>query len=437
MRKLAAIIWLSAGFAGGMALGAEDLPAAAETAALVASPELEAIFADWAARKAQMPSGDFEWRVVQQIRSPTFGALSVAEDVPVAMSKPRLLRTQFDASSFRLEGGSLPAVLLSQSASFSSIPTSATAEGQFRAAMAARFALPGPVEKPQPYTVLINSHREIHFWAQKGEAHASGVVLAAGQRNRSLDEHAAAALHAKLLDAMQFAVHPSFGIRQADWEENCRMLDEHAVVEGRPCLVIEESHGSGRFWIDPSRGSVVVRRLLVGTDNSVQWQYDIDYDRNADGVWMPVKLNVLRMNTFGDAYDQISIIRESGSLNVETPQALTWDVPPGTLVTDRVAHEQYFVRADGTRRAITYREAIAGITYAELQSGRAARAVSSPKQRPVRSSVGRAVIKLLTWPWILFTLSMIYAVSMASRKRIRRPERRGMSMLAGMGQDQT
>ena len=83
MRKLAAIIWLSAGFAGGMALGAEDIPAAAEAAVSAVSPELEAILADWATHEAQMLSGDFEWRVLQQIRSPTFGALSVAEDVRV------------------------------------------------------------------------------------------------------------------------------------------------------------------------------------------------------------------------------------------------------------------------------------------------------------------------------------------------------------------
>lgn len=66
-----------------MALWAENIPAAVETTAPAVSPELEAILAEWATREAQIPSGDFEWRVLQQIRSPTFGALSVAEDVRV------------------------------------------------------------------------------------------------------------------------------------------------------------------------------------------------------------------------------------------------------------------------------------------------------------------------------------------------------------------
>lgn len=283
--------------------------------------------------------------------------------------------------------------------------------------------------------VLINPQREMHFWAQEGAAHTSGVVLAAGQRNRSLDIHSSAALHTKLLDALRLAVHPSSGLRQTDLEENHQVLSQRAIVDGRPCLVIEEPCGNGRFWIDPSRGSVVVRRLLIGIKNSVPWQFDIDYDRHADGVWIPVKLSALRMNSFGDAYDQISIIRESGSLNVEVPQTPTWDFPPGTLVADRVANEQYLVRADGTRRTITYRDTRAGLTYAELQSDRAAPVAISLEERQFRNSLRKTVWKLLTWPGILLTLPTIYAVCMANRAGFRRLVRPGKFLPAGMGQD--
>ena len=218
MWRLVTLIGLSVGFACGRALGAEDIPLAAEAATPVVSPELATMLTDWEAREAQIPSGSFEWRVVQQIRSPTLGVLSVVDDTREA----KRLRTQFDVSGFRLEGGFLPAPLLSRPPTFSSLPTTSTPDVQFRAAMAARFALPIPVEKPQPYTVFINSHREVHFWAQEGQAHPSAVVLAAGQQNRSLDDHAAAALHAKLLDALLLAVHPSFGMRHADLQENHR-----------------------------------------------------------------------------------------------------------------------------------------------------------------------------------------------------------------------
>ena len=300
MRQLAVIIWFLSNVAGGLTVRAQEIPVSTDTAAPAAAPELQAILADWVSRESRLRSGQFEWRVLRRIRSAKFGALSAA-DASVAQEETdpdfgevglqleRLLRTRFDASSFRLHGTSISAVPSAKPHSPSSIPASASVEGQFRAALAARFSLPISLEKPQPYMVQIDPQREVHFWAQDGAAPPLGLVLGAGQRSRYLDDHSSAALLTMLLDAMRFAVRPSIdagGFAQKGGQD-CRVLPQTAVVDGRRCLVIEEPHRNVRYWIDPSCGSVVVRHVLFGTDGAVRWQSDIDYDRNAACLMPP------------------------------------------------------------------------------------------------------------------------------------------------------
>lgn len=428
MSGLAAMICLGICLASGFALGAETGLEAAGTAPPAARPELVSILADWASRASQVRSGKFQWRVLRQIRSPTFGVSSAAHDSAGTGSPPESVRTVFDERAFRLDGHCVPTVRLGDSATWLSIPASGSAEeDQFRAAMRARFARHVPVDESQTYALLFVPEREVQFWAAQGEAYPRGIVSAAGTNGRSLDGNPSATLEAGLLDALRLAVRPSFGASNVDLEVNLRVLPSRPVVEGRPCLVIEEplddcgESGSRRLWIDPSRGSLIVRYIVADSGGSVQWQHDVEYDRESEGIWLPAQVTVLRLNRFGDAHDEMSFIRESASLNVELPpETFSGDFPPGTWVCDHVAGEQYLVRADGTRRLLAFNEILAGTSYAELLSDGSPGSAVSLEERRLRNSVRQTLFKLITWPWILVTLAAIYAVWITGRAGFRR-----------------
>ena len=102
MSRLAVVLWMSVCLACGFA-GAQETSEPSHTRATSAQPELQRILTDWAARESMLRSGELEWRIDRQNRSPTFGGSAANEDSSAAAGEPRLLRTVFDARGFRLK----------------------------------------------------------------------------------------------------------------------------------------------------------------------------------------------------------------------------------------------------------------------------------------------------------------------------------------------
>ena len=213
-------------------------------------------------------------------------------------------------------------------------------------------------------------------------------------------------------------------------------------MDGNACVVVEERlseswEGQTRqLWIDPARGNVVVRsRHTVRDKSDCAHDYDIEYDAGDTGLWLPRTISVLRMSPLGDPLDAISIARigarsqhifsdstpDSGAHNVaahsnESTDFLAWEPRPGTWVDDYIENKQYFVRTDGSRRSIAFKENYAGLSYQDLV---AEETDAKSWNRLARTRIGRSIlviaVKACTWPGILLTLPAAFLIGKTVR----------------------
>lgn len=433
------MIWLSAHLACA-ALGREGIAREPGAPLRPSSGELAGVLADWASRESQVRSGTFEWRIDRRNQSSTFGALSVRK-LSTAEPSSEAVRMLLDAHSFRLEGRCIPTVRLGELASFLSVPWNRSggesSAREFDAAVRSRFADPERDREPQPYTIVVEPRREVHFWDESGQAYPRGLIMPVGAGSRALGSDSPAVevvpLQFALLDALRLAVRPSSRDGRAHSGKNVRVLSDRPVVQGRSCLVIEEplgrqrEAGSRRLWIDSSRSGLVLRCILSGKSNKAWRQYDIDYDQ-VDGVWVPSKLIVLQLSDKGDPHDQLSATRESVILNPELPAELvSRHFPAATWVTDYIAHEQYIIGRDGMRRPPAVSEILTGAIATGFESERSADTPESLKRWSFQTSLLWNLLRLLTWPGILITLPAAYAVYLVGRVGCRRFGRRDWS----------
>jgi hypothetical protein len=220
-----------------------------------------------------------------------------------------------------------------------------------------------------------------------------------------------------ILEAFRLAVHPSFGGDDAGWSAAVRLLTRRPVVDGRPCLAVEESLGDGQrgsvrreLWIDPSLGSVVMRAVSYGGNDMPHGQYDFTYDRDEDGPLLPQTITLLqfdntsmRKGTYVDPYDQIRLSRRSFVMGRTLPAAeRSFELPAGTWVLDETENQQYRIGREGNRLPMSNR-------LSDLL--------------PV-DALGPAAARLLTWPGILVTLLVTYAMWRTCRYLFRRSKQR-------------
>ncbi|MFN0054837.1 MAG: hypothetical protein ACKV0T_21915 [Planctomycetales bacterium] len=203
-----------------------------------------------------------------------------------------------------------------------------------------------------------------------------------------------------------------------------RLLKDRPLVLGMRCLLIEERLGEGwegetrRLWVEP-QPPFLVRRSQMGTGTLLDGpQCDLDYDETALAgndvggaggeavAWLPRRMVLLRINTYGDPLDQVELrrdsVRRAGEASVED-----WSPSPGSWVRDDTRGEQYYVRRDGTLRMISIDDNYLGLTEQELIDEETEWSWLSSwglaRKRQARWAL-RGFSAAWSWPWIVVTL---------------------------------
>lgn len=410
-RHAIAVLCLSAIRAS--ALG--DVPA--DEPAREAATALDAILADWEAREARFAPGEFFVYAVRRSRSASFG-FSPGEAAP----RPRpeeLVRVSFGTSAFRLDGLSEPSAGLERRAAEAKVSAAGGAADRelFMEALRSRFA--GPVHRGadmMTYGALLDVEREVHWWdavrtdaprstgaasanssrltGDEGLRYPRAIVFApgAGEIVLGLDSLSSVPIYSGLLDAVRVAVRPLFGAPESArgavdrnqasgggaaatggnrfqraharsaWRDRFRILPGRPVVDGRPCVTLEEraAHGwdgeTRRMWVDPARESAVVRWMRFVGGKFAGPQYDIEYDpadeaglgaardrdasrsdsgiagsRPAGSMALPRRITVLRMSSLGDPLDVLTVVRRAPVAGPARPASGTEATPSGDM----------------------------------------------------------------------------------------------------------
>jgi hypothetical protein len=386
------------------------------------SPEIEAVKADWSARRASLSSGESQWQLETQNRSHRFGspfahAGSSARDV---------FSMRFGGGDYQMQGAGIPPIQLFEGGSWLARKRLRRRDriAEYRVALPSRFRQTFPIAGSRRYEVFADAKREVHVWGnrEEGDEHIA-IVTQPGAVGRGLFNVSTGhgtppwPVRCAILDAFRLAVHPSFVGDDAGSSAAVRMLTRRPVVDGRSCLAVEESFGDGEqgsvhreLWIDPSLGSVVMRAVSYGANDTPHGQYDFTYDRDEDGPLLPQTITLLqfdntsmRKGTYVDPYDQIRLSRRSFVIGQTLPATeRSFELPAGTWVLDETENQQYRIGPDGDRLPMSNR-------LSDLLSG---------------DALDSAAASLLTWPGILVTLLVTYAMWRMCRYLFRRPKQR-------------
>jgi len=210
-----------------------------------------------------------------------------------------------------------------------------------------------------------------------------------------------------------------------------RILPERPMVDGHSCTILEgprpralsdaegEPDETWRYWVDPERENVIVRCMKFRNGKFEGPQYDIEYDCDESGAWLPSSISVLLMGNLGDPLDELVVVRteeDRGWRMEDRTEGSQWQPVPGMWVDDYVDNTQFFVRADGSRRKIAFNENYAGLTYGDLQAeGAGIMARLGIDARRLRGWTYKLLGRAISWPGILVTLPAVYLLWIGGR----------------------
>ena len=420
MSKFVATIGLLLLLAGGRAYGDEEvLPS--ENATANSKPEIRTVIADWQSHRPEMKSGEFVWRLTNQIRASGRGDSATTD--PGIDEKRHEVFVRFNLQGLKLEGDCEPSIRFggaSQSVGYW------RSNREFSENLISGIAGRETRRSPSvPYTVLVDSTRESHIWGRGTNpssfvvnfpAHTAGPML---KYDPSKVAHLSCLL--ALIEPMQLAVRPELLFLNETFSSNAQLLPHRPLVEGRECLAIDcyvESLPTGgicQLWLDPLRNYTVMRATFLGPGRFPLAQYDIDYDCDLSGSWLPRMITIVQFNIFGDAYDELQAVRQSYRLDSEDdPNLLAFQPSLGTWVIDQRTQEHYVIGGNGAKHIVSVAEAVKAVDR---------HGESAQKWYSINiglSSIQALLVTLLTWPWVLVSLFLVYCIWYQVRVKSRR-----------------
>lgn len=226
---------------------------------------------------------------------------------------------------------------------------------------------------------------------------------------------------------LQFA----FRMFQPEWfvftPEKYEVIETTEPVDGLHCLKVQTARhlldakvAKGRqplkavYWVCPERSFSVVRYAGVNAATGVptlQFAIEHEVDENSQ-IWCPVKWTITAFENGAPVQMATSTVEEYVINAPVAMDAFNVDLPPNTLVTDLVAHEDYILRADGTKRLITQDEAVRGTTYEDwvaTKTGAAGLKRGEPKDG-----------FWVAWGWGIGLAFLLIALVIAAWKRLLR-----------------
>lgn len=374
-------------------------------------PELEAALQDWETLRATASSGEMVWQLQSRTRSSGFGSSSPHENESSDADSKEIVRVRFDQHSLRLEGAAEPTLRLGRAA----LPDSETwvaNQGFHENLVSGKLPDVEGDFQPIPYLVHVNRQHEVHLWTNPLTNRPCRVLFPAGASGPLIyfDAQKTGQLPAiwGLIAVFRLALQPDTW-RTAEFAVPDSSVRRHPLMEGRRCLAVEfplpnlSTTVFCRLVIDPSRGNSILRAIFRNAERAPLVQYDIDYDADELGRWWPQSVTIVQFNSFGDPYDELYLVRTGLKVHRETPTELaSMPAAEGTCVVDLPAGESYIVAKNGHHRAISL--------------SKAAALLGSTDKNPLRFgpdrrywSVKTVAVRLVTWPWILLTIAVVYA----------------------------
>jgi hypothetical protein len=144
-----------------------------------------------------------------------------------------------------------------------------------------------------------------------------------------------------------------------------KVLAAREEIDGRPCWIVEWP-GMDRFWVDPSRGYAVPRRIYCwGPGKPRRFEFrNSAYREVKAGLWLPFALteyiyasiHAEREAIWGKITAQVEYHVHSLEFDHVSQDLFDVRLPPGTRVTDMVRDFQY--TASGEKDADPFDEAI-------------------------------------------------------------------------------
>jgi hypothetical protein len=396
----------------------ERPPAAAERPPI--APGLQEVFAAWESRDKAIGTFDLSFRIERKSQSSSFGALGSVGSAAIPT-----FRLRSDGTRVRFDGFGHPSIEVGGSpidlATLFKKPTGSDEE--YLEALWSGFEQPTVPEPRQPYVAIQERDRVTHFWDQLQTAYPRALVLpSTAVQERTLTERHAIGLPL-VADAALIALRLSASLDPPQ-PRRCVRLSEPAVLKGVPCVVVveilqrKEPKQIRRNWLDPARGFLPLRVLELEEDVARR-DYVFEYDEASNGTWVPSKWTVVSLHEYGGVDEFTTAVRTKWNANPKSPQD-TFDLtfPPGTWIVDLDRGRQSLVAVTGERR-LDFSETAGNATYADLVY----EGVVSVSLTRVQSLAPR----LISWPWLVVTLPMLWIVVQITLSRVRAVARRRRS----------
>jgi hypothetical protein len=144
------------------------------------------------------------------------------------------------------------------------------------------------------------------------------------------------------------------------WQrEQCRLVDENAMVEGGRCVklqrVIEPSRSipfrrEESCWVSPARDDVVVHWTIEVKDRRIDGS--IKYKKDKANGWLPSEWSI---GTKGAEFSEYKVTSYAINEKID-PAIFSQEFPAGTPVEDATSPKiirHYVVQEDGSKRTIT------------------------------------------------------------------------------------
>jgi hypothetical protein len=211
------------------------------------------------------------------------------------------------------------------------------------------------------------------------------------------------------VEGVRLGLRPDFLFEVDAIGTGAKMLDDRPLMLGRSCRSIElpirrlAAPVICRLVVDPSRNHQVVRASFRTDEGTRLTQYDIEYDQDESSVWWPQAVTLIQFNGFGDPYDQLRMVRRKKTDNPNsTPGTVAEPPAPGTWVIDQIASRQYMVGSQGEERPVAVADAAAKLL--PLRSG------PRSKSNGVLRTLEGLAVRLVSWPWVLMTVAVVYVI---------------------------
>jgi hypothetical protein len=159
---------------------------------------------------------------------------------------------------------------------------------------------------------------------------------------------------------------PSRGAKNPLDIAKCWLSARQGVVDGRACLLLEETPNI-EWWVDPARDYTVVRRFSKGRDGQVRSWWECSYVQDAAHGWVPSTWKYASNNKDGSLQRATEYSVTAYAINPPAGEDdFQLDFPVGTFVEDLRDKKGFIVRPDDGQRVVTMAERMRRVSYDEL-----------------------------------------------------------------------